>query len=102
MPAHLPLTLPDVIENSLAVRFDPVELGRWEPEPERLGQVAVDVGNFYKNFPSFAKEASELRPYISDHIYQSTSLKAKNSARHLCVVLGRVLNTRLMRESKVD
>jgi hypothetical protein len=65
MPAYLPLTLPDVIENALQIECNPVVLGKWKPDVARIRDLAFAVQSFYSNLPDFAKPATELRPYVA-------------------------------------
>ncbi len=67
MPTYLPLTLPDVIENALQVECSPAALAKWEPDAERVRDLAFAVRSFYSSLPNFAKPATELRPYVAGH-----------------------------------
>jgi len=74
MSDYLPLTLPDIVENALGVRFEPRSFEHYDPEPAELRNLAEAVLDFYSSFPDFSKPVNVLRPYIAPRFAASSKI----------------------------
>lgn len=76
MSGYLSLTLPDLIENALEIRFEPKTFGDYKAEPKKLQALGYAVQDFYNNFPKPGKATNELRPYIAPRFLAGAKLGA--------------------------